>query len=50
MQEFLTRQSTDVKAKNDFEEAMKRKLQKKKNPHAEEADKLLKQQAWAEEA
>lgn len=50
MKEFLTRQSTDVEEKNKFEQAMMRKLAKKKNPHAEEADKLLKQQAWAEQA
>ena len=50
MQEFLTRQSTDVDHKAQFEEAMQRKLALKRNPHAAEADQLLKQQAWADEA
>ncbi|KAF6040596.1 hypothetical protein EB796_001104 [Bugula neritina] len=50
MKEFITRQATDVEEKKNFEEALMRKLAKKKNPHALEADKLMKQQAWAEEA
>ena len=50
MNEFITRQATDVEQRNQFEAAMMRKLAKKKNPHAAEADKLLKQQAWADEA
>lgn len=50
MQEFLERQTTDVDQKAQFEEAMMKKLAKKRNPHAAEADQLLKQQAWADEA
>lgn len=50
MQEFITRQATDLDQKAQFEEAMKRKLAKKRNPHAAEADELLKQHAWADVA
>lgn len=49
MQEFITRQSSDLDQKTRFEEAMKRKLARKKNPHAAEASELLQQQAWADE-
>jgi len=50
MNEYLTRQSTDMQEKNQFEEMMKRKLDRKRNPHMRQADELLQQQKEADEA
>lgn len=49
MQELVSREASDLDHKKQFEEAMRRKLAKKMNPHAEQADELLRQQAWADE-